>query len=108
MHVALSIININVNVSGTSTKFFNILATPLAIIDGTTLAATTFLTDSGTAATAFPVVINGYYNLYINGVLQEGDAYTVSATEITFNTVTATISAGTPIIIEAVELVTTI
>jgi len=79
--VALSIININVNVSGTSTRFFNILATP---------------------------VTNAYYNLFINGVLQEGDSYTVSVTELTFNTVTGAISAGTPIIIEAVELVTVI
>ncbi|AVK83810.1 hypothetical protein C3943_09620 [Lysinibacillus sp. B2A1] len=106
--MALSIININVNVSGTSTRFFNILAVPLAIADGTTIAATSFLNDSGNAATTFPIVTNGYYNLYINGVLQEGDSYTVSATELTFNTVTGTISAGTPIIIEAVELVTTI
>ncbi|MFJ7406509.1 MULTISPECIES: DUF4183 domain-containing protein [unclassified Lysinibacillus] len=106
--MALSIININVNVSSTSTRFFNILATPLAITDGTTLAATTFLTDSGTAATAFPVIINGYYNLYINGVLQEGDSYSVSSTELTFNIVTASIAAGTPIIIEAVELSTII
>ncbi|MFJ7647653.1 DUF4183 domain-containing protein [Lysinibacillus sp. NPDC097279] len=106
--MALSIININVNVSSTSTRFFNVLATPLEITDGTTLAATTFLTDSGTAATAFPIIINGYYNLYINGVLQEGDAYSISSTELTFNIVTASIAAGTPIIIEAVELSTII
>jgi len=106
--VALSIINIHVNVTGTSTRFFNVLAAPLAIADGTTVAATTFLNDSGTAATVFPEVANGYYNLYINGVLQEGGAYTVSADDITFNTVTGTLSAGTPIVLEAVELVTTI
>jgi len=39
-------------------------------------------------------------------VLQEGGSYTVSATELTFHTVAGTISAGTPIVIEAVELVT--
>ncbi|WP_249712639.1 DUF4183 domain-containing protein, partial [Bacillus cereus] len=77
------------------------------ITDGTFTAATTFLDDGGTAATAFPVVTNGYYNLYINGVLQEGEAYTVSATEVTFNTVRASLSAGTPIVLEAAELVTT-
>ncbi|MFC5701345.1 DUF4183 domain-containing protein [Cohnella faecalis] len=104
----LSIINIHVNVSGDSTRFFNVLAAPLAITDGTTVAATTFTTDAGAAATAFPVVSNGYYNLYINGVLQEGDAYTVSATELTFNGVTGTLSAGTPLIVEAVELTTVI
>ena len=40
--MALSIINIHVNVTGTSTRFFNGLATPLTISDGTTVAATTF------------------------------------------------------------------
>jgi len=104
--MALSIINIHVNVTGTSTKFFNILAANLAVTDGTTIAATAFLNDSGNAATAFPVVTNGYYNFYINGVLQEGGSYTVSATELTFNDVTGTLTAGTPLVIEAVELVT--
>jgi hypothetical protein len=106
--MALSLININVNVSGNSTRFFNVLAAPLAVVDGTTVAATAFLDDSGTAATAFPVVANGYYNLYINGVLQEGDSYAITATELTFNDVTGTISAGTPLIVEDVELVTVI
>lgn len=104
--MALSIININVNVTGTSTRFFNILAAPLVVADGTTVLATAFLDDSGTAAANFPVVTNGYYNLYINGVLQEGDSYAITATELTFNTVTGTISAGTPVVVEAVEFVT--
>lgn len=104
--MALSIINIHVNVTGTSTRFFNVLATTLTVADGTTIPATAFLDDSGTAATAFPVVVNGYYNFYINGVLQEGDSYTISATQLTFNGVTGTITAGTPLVVEAVELVT--
>lgn len=102
----LSIININVNVTGTSSRFFNILVAPFTIADGTTIAATTFLNDSGNATDSFPIITNGYYNLYINGVLQEGDSYTITATELTFNTVTGTISAGTPMIVEAVEFVT--
>ncbi|MFE6170455.1 hypothetical protein [Viridibacillus arvi] len=35
-----------------------------------------------------------------------GDSYTVSATGLTFNGVTGTITAGTPLVVEAVELVT--
>ncbi|ATP42396.1 hypothetical protein CSE16_07710 [Solibacillus sp. R5-41] len=104
--MALSIININVNVTGTSTRFFNVLAANLTVADGTTIAATAFLNDSGAAATAFPVVVNGYYNFYINGVLQEGGSYTISATELTFNVVTGTLGAGTPLVVEAVELIT--
>ncbi|WP_304952545.1 hypothetical protein [Viridibacillus arvi] len=38
--------------------------------------------------------------------MQEGDSYTVSATGLTFNGVTCTITAGTPLIVKAVELVT--
>jgi len=93
--LALSIINIHVNVTGTSTRFFNVLAAPLSISDGTTVAANTFLNDSGSAATT-------------NGVLQEGGSYSVSGAGLTFHTVTGTLPAGTPIIVEAVELVTTL
>jgi hypothetical protein len=107
-NMALSLINIHVNVTGTSTRFFNVLAATLTVTDGTTVAATSFLNDSGNAATAFPVVANGYYNFYINGVLQEGGSYTVSATELTFNGVTGTLTAGTPLVVEAVELATEI
>lgn len=106
--MALSLINIHVNVSADSTRFFNVLAAPLSVTDGTTVLATAFLDDSGVAATAFPTVVNGYYNLYLNGVLQEGGTYTISATELTFNGVTATIAAGTPLVVEAVELSTVI
>ena len=104
--MALSIININVNVTGTSDRFFNVLSSSLAVSDGVTIAATAFLDDSGNPATAFPVVANGYYNFYINGVLQERDAYTISATELTFNEVTGTLGSGTPLVVEAVEIVT--
>jgi Domain of unknown function (DUF4183) len=106
--MALSLINIHVNVSGNSTRFFNVLTAPLGVTDGTTIDAVDFLDDSGVAATAFPIVTNGYYNFYINGVLQEGDLFSISATELTFNTVTGSISAGTPLIVEAVELLTVV
>ena len=104
--MALSLINIHVNVSGDSTRFFNVLAAPLVVADGTAVLATTFLDDTGEFASGFPVITNGYYNLYINGVLQEGNSYTVTATELTFNEVEGVLSAGTPLILEAVELVT--
>ena len=104
--MALSLINIHVNVSGNSTRFFDVLAAPLAVSDGTTIAVADFLDDSGEVATAFPIVTNGYYNLYINGVLQEGDSYSISETELTFNTVTGSLSAGTPLIVEVVDLLT--
>lgn len=106
--MALSIINIHVNVQGTSTRFFNVLAAPLTITDGSTVAVGSFTDDTGNTAAAFPVVANGYYNLYINGVMQEGDVYSVSATQITFHTVTGTLTAGTPLVLEAVEISTVV
>ncbi|MGE8001381.1 DUF4183 domain-containing protein [Lysinibacillus sp. NPDC093190] len=104
--MALSIINIHVNVTGTSTRFFDVLAADLAVTNGTTIPVANFVDDTGAAAAAFPAATNGYYNFYINGVLQEGGSYTISATELTFNGVTGTISAGTPLVVEAVDLVT--
>ncbi|MDW0112993.1 DUF4183 domain-containing protein [Sporosarcina saromensis] len=102
--MALSLMNIHVNVAASAERFFNVLASDLTVADGTTIPATSFQDDTGTAATAFPVVTNGYYNFYINGVLQEGASYTISATELTFNNVTGTISAGTPLVIKAVDI----
>ncbi|MEK4759788.1 hypothetical protein MHH85_05955 [Viridibacillus sp. FSL E2-0187] len=61
--MALSIINIHVNVNSTSTRFINVLAAILTVAEGTTVLATAFLDDSGNAATVFPVVTNDYYNL---------------------------------------------
>ncbi|WP_255511531.1 hypothetical protein [Viridibacillus arvi] len=39
------------------------LAANLTVAEGTTVLATAFLDDSGNAATAIPIVTNGYYNL---------------------------------------------
>ncbi|QFF99350.1 DUF4183 domain-containing protein [Psychrobacillus glaciei] len=105
--MALSLINIHVNVSATSSRFFDVLTAPLVVTNGTKILATAFLNDSGVAVTTFPAVTNGYYNFYLNGVLQEGGSYTISETELTFN-VAGTIAAGTPLVVEAVELATVI
>lgn len=44
----------------------------------------------------------GYFNLYINGVLQEGNLYRVSSKTITLAATGQMISKGTPIIVESV------
>jgi hypothetical protein len=106
--MALSIINIQVNVTSTVERFFNVLAAPLAITPASTVAVADFFDDTGVEATDFPIIVNGYYNLYINGVMQERGTFTVAAATITFNSVTATLTAGTPLILEAVEFNTLI
>ncbi|MGE7023765.1 DUF4183 domain-containing protein [Solibacillus cecembensis] len=42
----------------------------------------------------------------VNGVLQEGGSYIISATQLTFNEVEGILAAGTPLVVEAVEVVT--
>jgi len=68
-------------------------------------ATTQFSNDAGTSPVTVPVVApNGYYNFYVNGVMQEAGAYTVNADNtITFN-VAATFTVGTILILEAVEV----
>ncbi|MBN6187627.1 DUF4183 domain-containing protein [Aneurinibacillus sp. BA2021] len=64
------------------------------------IAATAFIDDSGTAATAFPASF-AYYNMYINGILQTGDTSTVTTTAITIPGGDV-LDPATPIIVEFV------
>ncbi|MGZ0052795.1 DUF4183 domain-containing protein [Brevibacillus gelatini] len=64
------------------------------------IAATEFTTDTGDAATAFPSTF-AYYNLYVNGVLQPGNASTITTTAITIPDGDAE-NAGTPVLVEFV------
>lgn len=62
--------------------------------------ATSFTNDAGTAATAFPASFS-YYNLYINGMIQQGNTSSVTTTQITIPNGDA-MDPGTPIIVEFV------
>ncbi|MCM3145026.1 DUF4183 domain-containing protein [Brevibacillus sp. MER 51] len=64
------------------------------------IAATAFVNDAGTAATAFPGSF-AFYNLYINGVLQSGNTSTVTTTAITIPDGDVE-NGGTPLIVEFV------
>ena len=63
------------------------------------ILATATTTDTGVAATAFPVPT--YYNLYINTQIQTGDSSTISTTAITIPG-GDTLDPATPIVIEIV------
>ncbi|MFK4301173.1 MULTISPECIES: DUF4183 domain-containing protein [unclassified Paenibacillus] len=103
--MALSIFNVVISAAVTSSRFFYTWPTTTPISPGLNTPATSFVDDTGTAATAFPTVPNGYYNFYINGVLQEQGTFSVSTSALTINTGSAgPISANTPFIIEAVNL----
>ncbi|OPA76605.1 hypothetical protein BVG16_15590 [Paenibacillus selenitireducens] len=64
------------------------------------IAATAFDNDAGVVATAFPSAF-AYYNLYINGVLQQGSTSTITTTTITIPNGDAE-NAGTPVTVEFV------
>ncbi|KXH80637.1 DUF4183 domain-containing protein [Sporosarcina sp. HYO08] len=106
--MALSLMNINVNVTGGSARFFNVLSADLAVAKDVAISAADFVDDMGNDITEFPAATNGYYNFYINGVLQEDGSYNITTTELTFNDVTGTLTAGTPLIVQVVSHVTTV
>jgi ribose 5-phosphate isomerase len=64
------------------------------------ILATAFTDDTGAAATAFPTS-PAYYNLYINGIVQEGNTSTVTTTAITIPD-GDTLDPATPVTVEFV------
>lgn len=63
-----------------------------------------FTNDAGNSTPSFPCLSqNGYVNLYINGVLQAGNAYSIKKDKLIIQDIGGTIYEGTPIIIEMVK-----
>ncbi|MFJ7935401.1 DUF4183 domain-containing protein [Sporosarcina sp. NPDC096371] len=70
-------------------------------MNGATILATQFYNDDGSPTTEFMSFSpNGYADLYINAVVQEGGMYAVNTNSLTINKSNSTIYAGTPIILE--------
>jgi len=83
-------------------RYFYIVTGDINLTNGATLPANLFTDDNGNPVTEFKLFNpNGYVNLYINAVMQEGGAYKVTPDSLTLNPFNATIFAGTPIIIES-------
>ncbi|MGE8034612.1 MULTISPECIES: DUF4183 domain-containing protein [unclassified Lysinibacillus] len=86
----------------TINRYFYIVTEDIDLTNGTTLPANLFTDDNGDPVTEFKLFNpNGYVNLYINAVMQEGGAYKVIPNSLILNPFNATIFAGTPIIIES-------
>lgn len=86
----------------TINRYFYIVTEDIDLTNGVTLPANLFTDDNGNPVTEFTLFNpNGYVNLYINAVMQEGGAYKVTPDSLTLNPFNATIFAGTPIIIES-------
>jgi len=69
------------------------------------LEASQFTDDEGNPVMAYEGLSpSGYSNLYLNGMMQEGSLYKISPTALTMDLGSDIIYAGTPIIIENVEM----
>ncbi|TQR35389.1 DUF4183 domain-containing protein [Lysinibacillus sphaericus] len=83
-------------------RYFYIVTDDIDLTNGTTLPANLFTDDTGDPVTEFKLFNpNGYVNLYINAVMQEGGAYKVTPDSLILKPFNTTIFAGTPIIIES-------
>lgn len=83
-------------------RYFYIVTDDIDLTNGVTLPANLFTDDNGDPVTEFKLFNpNGYVNLYINAVMQEGGAYKVTPNSLILNPFNTTIFAGTPIIIES-------
>ncbi|GAB0166585.1 DUF4183 domain-containing protein [Lysinibacillus sp. CTST325] len=96
------VIEPNGNIIPTVNRYFHIATSDINLTNGATLSASQFWGDDGNTAIEFKIFNpNGYVNLYINAVMQEGGIYTITPTSLTLSPDNSTIYKGTPIIIES-------
>lgn len=70
------------------------------------LPANLFTDDAGNLINAFSGLgTNSYNNLFINGMLQEGNAYSVTPHTLTLLADGSTIYEGTPITLETLQFI---
>lgn len=83
-------------------RYFYIPQTSIDLESGATIPSTLFYDDNENEVDEFTIFSpNGYVNLYINGVIQEGGFYQVNSNALTINPANGVIRAGTPIIVES-------
>ncbi|MGG2990832.1 DUF4183 domain-containing protein, partial [Paenibacillus macerans] len=89
----------------TPTVFRYFYFPPANLQGDVTVPASEFTDDQGNPPAAFSGLgSESYANLYINGVMQEGSLYTLSPQALTLLLGQDMILAGTPIIIEIVQI----
>ncbi|WP_425262833.1 DUF4183 domain-containing protein [Paenibacillus thermotolerans] len=84
-------------------RYFYIAPSDIDLSEETVIFSNSFVDDAGEPVSELTDHgHNGYTNLYINGVLQEGKIYCVRPDAITLAATGQKISEGTPIILESV------
>lgn len=95
---------VTTNLNPDTTRYFATLTGPMLGATDTTIPAASFVDDSDTAITTLPTLTaNDYFNVYINGVLQQQSLSTLSTGSLVLNATTPDLSAGTPIQLEVVS-----
>lgn len=86
----------------TINRYFYIPQSTINLSNGATIPANLFYDDNDNQIEEFMTFSpNGYLNLYINGVIQEGGFYQVNSNTLKINPAAGVIFAGTPIIVES-------
>ena len=94
--------NSEITIIPTINRYFYIPRSTIDLRNGATIQATLFYDDNENQVEEFKLFSpNGYLNLHINGVIQEGGFYQVNSNTLTINPAAGVIFAGTPIIVES-------
>jgi hypothetical protein len=86
-------------------KYFYIPNSDVTIADTLLIPANEFTGDDAAAVSEFQLAgPNSYTNLYVNGIVQRASTYRLSANLLAIDSPGETLYAGTPIIVEIVQL----
>ena len=84
-------------------RYFTTVESDIPVTTSRTFTANQFVNDAGESITQFTDYgCYGYFNLFINAVLQEGQLYSVNSNALTIQPTGQTIKATTPIILESI------
>lgn len=104
-----SIVIPDITVLPTANRYFYEPESDLDLTFSATIPANQFMNDAGVPVTNLTTLgPNSFNNLYINGILQPGSAYHINSSNLFFPPQSSTIYAGTPIVIETVQLLATV
>lgn len=95
-----------VTIIPTVNRYYFIASSDLTLSTSVTIPANLFTGDAGNLITTFSGIgPNSYNNLFINGILQVGNVYSVNPTTLTLNPDGNTIYTGTPITLETIQFI---
>lgn len=98
-----------VHVTPLVSRYFYTLDTDLDLSTPAQFPATLFTNDYGEITDTFAGIrSNSYNSLYINGIVQPRSEYELSSNNLSFSIQSITIYAGTPIILEIVQIIATV